>query len=101
MRKLFPIFLALPMLALAQSYSGQLLDGPCYDQSRNLNRCGATTSTSIFALNVKGRVYRFDDAGNAKAADAMKGHGSPGPATATVNATADGDVLKVQSIEVR
>jgi len=113
MRKLLALSVLLAgfsVMAIAETYAGHLLDASCYAQSKMARNCEAKTSTSQFALDVSGKVYRFDEAGNAKAADAMKTHADrsadPGkPATGAVNAkvtaTADGDTLKVDSIQVQ
>src|ERR1041384_1716174 len=76
MRKLFSvcgILAAVAGLALAaENYTGKLLDGSCYDQSKAAKGCDATGSTTQFVLDVGGKIFKLDAAGNAKAADAMK-----------------------------
>jgi hypothetical protein len=115
MRKLLALCVlvgAFSFMALAEDFSGHLLDAACYQQSKTAKGCDATSQTSQFALNSSGKVYMLDNAGNAKAADAMKSHAersanpnqpsaAAGPVNAKVSATADGDTLKVTSIQIQ
>jgi hypothetical protein len=64
----------------------------------------------MYAIDVSGKIYKLDDSGNTKAADAIKNQAnresSPDSAkkaerTARVSGTLDGDVIKVETIEVR
>src|ERR1039457_6578372 len=57
-------------MALAESFTGKLVDSSCYDQKKSTASCAPTSSTTSFALEASGTVYKFDDAGNAKAQDA-------------------------------
>jgi hypothetical protein len=98
--------------ACAESWSGRLLDASCVDQQKTA-ACEPTAATVAFAINVSGKVYKLDDAGNAKAVEAMKARGSkdagqpaaPGAAntgvTAKVTGTLDGEVVKVESIQIQ
>jgi hypothetical protein len=103
-------------LALAESYSGRLVDASCYDQQKSATACDPTSSTTSFALVVSGKPAKFDDAGNAKAIEAMKSRADrsanpnapAGSASAPskqiaakVTGTKDGDNLKVEAIEVQ
>jgi hypothetical protein len=72
--------------------------------------CDATGTTTAFALAASGKIFKFDDAGNAKAAEALKSRADRSanpnaPAstsiTAKVSGTKEGDNLKVESIEVQ
>src|SRR4029077_4429381 len=60
------------MLALADSYSGKLLDATCYDQQKKAATCDATSTTTAFALEASGTVYKLDATGNAKASAPLK-----------------------------
>jgi hypothetical protein len=66
---LFGVF---SMAALAESYSGKLLDASCYDQQKKASACDATSATTSFALEASGTVYKLDNAGNTKASAALK-----------------------------
>ena len=63
---------ALSAFALAESYSGKLLDASCYDKQKQATACDATSSTTAFAIEVSGTVYKLDRAGNTKASAAIK-----------------------------
>jgi hypothetical protein len=60
------------MVALAENWSGRLLDSGCYDQQKKVDSCDATSQTTAFALDVSGKVYKLDAAGNAKATSALR-----------------------------
>jgi hypothetical protein len=60
------------MAAFAESYSGTLLDASCYDQQKKASACDATSTTTSFALEASGMVYKLDSAGNTKASAALK-----------------------------
>jgi hypothetical protein len=85
-----------------------LLDATCIDEGKS-KTCDPTSTSTHFALNVDGKTYRLDDAGNAKAVEALKNRADrqkdPGPAvntvTAKVGGTKDGEILRVDVIEVQ
>jgi len=99
-------------LALAENWTGKLVDASCAaDQQKAATSCDPTSSTTAFAIVVSGKAYKLDDAGNTKAAEAMKNRADRStnpnaPPTTTVTAkvtgTKDGDnTLKVETIEVQ
>lgn len=96
-------------LALADNFTGKLLDTACLDQQKAPAACQATANTTAFAVDVSGKTFRLDDAGNQKAVKALRDRADrstdPAAAAAPLNAkitgTRDGDVLKVDSIEVQ
>jgi hypothetical protein len=104
-------------LALAESWTGRLVDASCIDQQKGQQKteatCDPTSSTTMFALEVSGKVHKFDDAGNAKAAEALKSRADRSanpnnpaapPSTkiaAKVTGTKEGENLKVEAIEVQ
>src|SRR6476661_2423349 len=59
-------------LALAEDWTGRLLDASCYDQNKTAKPCDATSTTTAFVLDVNGKIYKLDATGNAKAAEAIK-----------------------------
>jgi len=110
------------MLAFAENWNGKLLDASCYDTNSGgstLSRastkksredlaktCAPSASTSSFAfLNSKGKVYKLDTDGNAKAAAAFQsGSLKPdkdGDMHASLSGTEMGDAIKVDSIHGR
>ena len=60
------------VLALADNWSGTLLDASCYEQSQKATGCDATGTTSSFAISASGKVFKLDAGGNQKAAAALK-----------------------------
>ena len=104
-------------LALAESWSGMLLDATCFDEKQQelkditkaATACAATSQTSTFALAASGKVYKFDSAGNTKAMTALKSRADrsePGKsAGSAVNAKVEGTessgAITVESIEVQ
>jgi hypothetical protein len=112
MRRLLTVFGMLGVfsaLALAESWTGPLLDASCYQQNKSAKGCDATSSSSAFAIAVSGKVYRLDDTGNTKAAEALKNRASrsadPNQAPSTtvnakVSGTLEGEMLKVDTIEI-
>jgi hypothetical protein len=96
--------------ACAESWSGRLLDATCIDQQKS--SCDPTSATVAFAINVSGKLYKLDDSGNAKAVAALKARNesakdpnqsaSAGAAiTAKVNGVMEGEVVKVESIQLQ
>jgi hypothetical protein len=73
--------------------------------------CDPTSSTTAFALVASGKTFKLDDAGNAKAAEALKNRAdrAANPSTpqstsitAKVTGTKEGEnALKVEAIEVQ
>ena len=107
---LLAMVLAFTGFALAENFTGKLLDAACYDQEKGAKPCDATAATTTFAVNVSGKVYKLDDAGNAKAAEAIKSRAdrsadpsktTGGEIAARVSGTMEGQTIKVESIEVR
>jgi hypothetical protein len=118
MRKLLimcGIAAAFSTLALAEDWTGRLVDATCHGMQQNQpnsqKSCDVTSTTSMFALDVSGKIYKFDSAGNSKAVEALKSHADrstdpnkqhmTGATTAKVSGTMDGDTLKVDSITVQ
>jgi len=98
-------------LALAENWTGKLVDATCIaDPQKASTGCDATGATTAFAIVVTGKTFKLDDAGNTKAAEAMKNRAdrSTNPnappsttVTAKVTGTKDGENLKVETIEVQ
>ena len=97
-------------LALAETWTGRLVDANCATQQKAATTCDPTSSTTAFAIVVSGQTYKFDDAGNQKAAEALKTRADRSsdpnkPASpqimAKVTGAKDGEALKVEAIEVQ
>ena len=96
-------------VCLAETFKGKLIDASCAEQQA-AGTCSPTPSTTSYAIDVSGKVYRLDSDGNAKAAEAVKNRAdrASDPSAlaktdirATVKGTLDGSTLKVESIEVQ
>jgi hypothetical protein len=97
-------------LALAETWTGKLIDASCADQQKNA-ACAPSASTSSFALQTAGKVLKLDAEGNKKASAALKESNSeanrakdpnaPAEMTATVTGALSGEEIKVESIQVR
>ena len=94
-------------VCLAETFKGKLIDASCAEQQQSAGTCSPTPSTTAYAIDVSGKVYRLDADGNMKAAEAVKSRASDPNAVAksdikaTVKGTLDGATLKVESIEVQ
>ena len=97
-------------LALAETWTGRLVDARCASQ-QNSAACTPTSSTTAFAVQVSGKTLRLDAEGSKKATEALKAAKSGAdrakdpnapadPVTATVQGTMNGDEIKVDSIEI-
>jgi hypothetical protein len=106
--KLGAIASILSGLALAETLNGRLLDATCVQQQKNA--CDPTGTTTAFIMAVGDKAYKLDDAGNAKAVEALKNRADrtkdpSGQAstqvTARVSGTVEGEILKVEAIQVQ
>jgi hypothetical protein len=98
------------MSAFAESWTGKLIDASCHAQKAT-EACAPTAATTSFGLNVAGKVYNFDAAGNSKAAAALKNRadrsqpGAQKSQSADVMAKVDGKeasgTITVENIEVQ
>src|SRR5215470_16780074 len=96
-------------LAFAANFNGRLLDATCVDQNKS-KACDPTSTSATFALLVNGKMLKLDDAGNAKAVKALQGRAdrqtdpnapSAGAVLAKVTGTSDGDVIRVDVIQLQ
>lgn len=103
---LFGVF---SMAALAESYSGRLLDASCYDQQKKASACDVTSTTASFAIDASGTVYKLDSAGNTKASAALKNRADrvdpskpqSKQVMAKIDGTEKGGTITVSSIDVQ
>ena len=74
-----------------------------------METCQANGTTTAFALQVSDKTYRLDEMGNQKAIRALKDRpdrstdptAAAAPLSAKITGTRDGEVLKVENIEVQ
>ena|ERR1035438_2303054 len=96
-------------LALAESWTGKLLDSTCMEQQKNVEACNPNGTTTGFLVQIDGKIYKLDDTGNAKAAEALKNRADRtdpnAPPTTAISAkikgSKDGDTIKVETLEVQ
>jgi len=91
MRKILTIgtmFAALSGLALAETWSGTLVDANCAKHHSATKSCDAKGSTTMFALDSNGKTYFLDTASNDSARQTMASRKEDGnkskPVTATI-----------------
>jgi hypothetical protein len=117
MRRLLIIMAAVGVfsaLGLAETYTGKLIDSSCLSKPKpTLASCQPSSDTTTFALvDDSMKVYKLDDAGNKKAANALKNrsdrssdpNGAPKGASlvlAKITGTMNGNMITVDSIEVQ
>jgi hypothetical protein len=114
MRKILSVCtlpLAFSAMALGASWSGKLIDADCYAKQQKTTGCEATSTTTAFALDSSGKVYKLDASGNQKAATAVKNRAdrSTGSTskmaskeiTAKVEGTESGDTITATSVDVQ
>jgi hypothetical protein len=112
MRKIMTVLAVLSVftgLALAETFTGKLLDAGCYTQQKTAKGCEATSATSMYAIDVAGKVYKLEDSGNKVAtavrnsADRAKDPAKPpaGGLQAKVTGAVSGESITVESIEVQ
>jgi len=96
-------------LALAETWSGKLIDATCMDQQKNVKACTPTSTSTAFLVHIDGKTYKLDDAGNAKAVEALKNRAdrtAPNAPVSTdisakISGTLEGDTIKVEKLEVQ
>lgn len=91
------------MAALAETYSGTVVDVMCKgkDLSSHTKECALSCAKSGFGLvTADGKFLKFDEDGNAKALEAIKATDKEKDLKAKVTGEMDNDTLKVESIEL-
>lgn len=102
MKRLVLVLVTLAPLAMAESFSGTVVDVMCRgkDLASHTRECALTCSKSGYALvTADGRFLKFDEAGNARTLSLLKKLAKEKDLKAKVSGTLDGDLLKVEGIE--
>ena len=89
--------------AFAGSWNGTVVDVMCKgkDVAGHTKECALGCSKSGYGLVTSdGQFYKFDESGNAKALAALKKTSKDKDLRATITGTMDGDVIKVDSIQM-
>jgi len=100
---------AIPMVALAASWSGKLVDASCYEKQKSSVSCDPTSKTTAFGIDVSGMYYKLDRTGNSKAMSALKDRAdrsAPGQSQSTqVTVKVDGSenqgTISVENIDIQ
>jgi hypothetical protein len=111
-RVLYLLVLAagLSLTVYADDWTGNLVDAVCADQKEKTVPCDATAATTVFALDVSGKIYKLDPVGDTKASAALKYHAAPIPdasghvptaVTAKITGTEGGGIIVVETISLQ
>jgi hypothetical protein len=122
---------ALSTASFAADFNGKLMDATCVDQnqsgaskspststesgaasstaSSSKASCDATSATTAFAIEAKGKTYKLDSTGNSKAAEALKSRAdrsanpgaTPQSYTAKVSGKESSGTISVESIDIQ
>ena len=90
--------------AAADSFSGTVVDVMCRakDLAGHTRECAVACAKSGYGLvTADGKFLKFDESGNARTLTALKKSTKDKDLKAKVSGNVDGDVLKVQSIELQ
>jgi hypothetical protein len=96
--------LALSGLVSAADFSGTVVDVMCRgkDLASHTRECAVTCSKSGYGLvTADGKFLKFDEIGNARTLTALKKSAKDKELKAKVSGTLEGEVLKVQAIELQ
>jgi hypothetical protein len=97
-------WLTLVAAAAAADLTGTVVDVMCRgkDLAGHTRECAVTCAKSGFGLvTADGKFLKFDEGGNARALAALKKSTKEKDLKAKVSGTVDGEVLRVESIELQ
>ncbi len=95
------------LVALAGEWQGYVMDSSCAAKTKDKaanhkTKCAIACSKGGYGLvTADGEYVKFDETGNSKALEALKGTSKDQDLTAKVTGTMEGDVIKVESITIR
>jgi len=90
--------------AAAESFSGTVVDVMCRakDLASHTRDCSLSCAKSGFGMvTAEGKFFKFDEAGNARTLSLLKKAAKEKDLKAKVTGTLDGDLLKVEAIELQ
>lgn len=90
-------------LASAETFSGTVVDVMCKgkDLAGHTRSCAVDCAKSGFGLvQADGKFLKFDESGNARTLSMLKKSSKEKDLKVKVTGTADGDVIKVQAVEL-
>lgn len=103
MKKFVVTFCLAAVSAFAGTWNGTVVDVMCKgkDLASHTKECALGCAKSGFGLVTSdGQFYKFDESGNSKAVAALKKTSKDKDLKAKVTGTMDGDVIKVDSIQM-
>jgi hypothetical protein len=104
MKKLIASFALSATLALAETWTGTVVDVMCKnnDLASHTRDCAISCSRSGYGIVLAdGKFVKFDEHGNAKALAALKASSKEKELKAKVSGTLKDDVIQVDSIEIQ
>lgn len=104
MRKLFLISAISAVSGVAATWTGSVVDVMCKakDLANHTKSCNVSCAAGGFGLVLSdGKFVKFNETGNAKALAAIKATAKEKDLKAKVTGTMDGDVIRVESIEIQ
>lgn len=103
MKKIFALSLVFGTMAFAESWTGTLVDTSCKgkDLASHTKKCTMGCAKSGLGVVLSdGKFVKFDEAGNAKALEALKASSKEADLKTKVTGKLDGDVIKVEKVEI-
>jgi hypothetical protein len=104
MRKLLVISVFSTVAALADTWTGSLVDVMCKgkDLANHTKACNVSCAAGGYGLVLSdGKFIKFNEGGNARALAAIKATTKEKDLKAKVTGTLDGDVIRVTAIEIQ
>jgi hypothetical protein len=107
MRKLFLVTAALATAIVstaAESWTGTVVDVMCKgkDLANHTSKCAVSCAKGGYGLVLPdGKFVKFDESGNAKALAALKATAKEKDIKARVSGSLDGEVIKVDAIQIQ
>ena len=98
--------LACGLTAVAGEWQGHLMDAMCAAKMKDKAashkaKCAlACAKTGYGIVTAEGKFVKFDEAGNAKAQEALKGTAKEQDLMVKVTGTVDGDTIQVESLRI-
>ena len=95
---------AFASLGLAETWTGTVVDVMCKgrDLASHTRQCALDCAKGGYALvTAEGKFMKFDEGGNAKALAAIKATSKEKDLKAKVTGSMDGDLIRVQSIQIQ
>ncbi len=103
MKKLFALSLLCGAMAFAESWTGTIVDTNCKTKDLASHKKSCVMGCAKSGLGVvlsDGKFVKFDEAGNAKALEALKASSKDADLKAKVTGKLDGEVIKVEKVEM-